>query len=395
MKAAVENLAQENLHLRTENKHLKGTRKSTVIKIGLGFMVLFLFALYVISRGTESHIQNSTQGEALVVNIALDGTPSPLIDLKGKTTGSYENIKINFQYDKDYVKAQEEIFSENVVRENSESSGITGDQNVHYEESDFAKRYLQWIEAMKEDIVPRKYIKKTEIDHRIDAIMDEVRKEVMKFKDVEDLARDVENLILEESEIRQISKNMYEQLKGAVAICREIKETDYAARCNNVDEISRALAEQIREVALCGELTTIHNIRHSWDDAIKRLQKCDLYINSQRFLVFLATFKKVKEKIENEKEKYNFLNSSSYGNMASIMVARFGMLVPVTGKFKELSLNIIETGYIIKKIESTKQRVYEKCLQSVLREDLRASPIQNLIKDMKEILEVYLAMFKI
>ncbi len=392
----VENLAQENHHLRTENDHLKGTRKTTIMKMLLSFIVLFLFALYVITWGSEKQIYgqylNDTQGDTLVVNIALDGEPVQSTRLEGKTVGSYGNINFNIQFDPDERKVIEDIWNEDDVPDNSES--FTEKDNGN-DETNFGADFFKRLYGMKEDtILPVKKHQNngTGLDQRVLNILDEIHEEVMILEDTRELARDTDNLVLEEQEIRQIFKDMYQNVKNIAAACRNLKETSYFIEID--PKIYVPLEKEMMKVVSCTELTNKRYIQQSYSEAVDELRKCDFLIVTHQFVNLVTDFVKVGDMAHFVMP--NITKSRNYDESAKIGIetARFAILMEIQKKAVGIVPKIKESFHLLKKVESTIKKAVQ-CLKPAILEDMKNDQAQWIIEDVKETFEAYAAVFKI
>ena len=403
----MQNLAQENHQLRTENDHLKGTRKSTIMKM-FYFTVLFLFALFVITYSNShnpSHFQNGTHGETLVINVALDGQPVHSTSLEGKTVASYGNINFNFQYDPNKVK---ESLDENIAQDDSENFGDKPNEN---EELNFGPSYLERLYAMKEDIIPRvrKYSNKiTETDQRVEEILEDIDEEVMLLKDTKILARNVENLFTEEYEIRHTFKDMHKILKNISDLCKELKDLGRTHRIgHNIyvelhvrHKIYSELQQLLIKVSSCTELTTERYIKQSEADAIDELQKCDYIINTERLHNFVLDIRKVQDQthyqVAESTRILDMINdtNSDVSAKSGIMRARLGILMGIVGKFSDIIPNIQESLNLHGKVISMREKAF-KCLQPELMMDMNMNPAHWIIEDIKQTIEAYAAISKV
>ncbi len=392
MKETVQNLAQENLHLRTENDSLKGGRKSTVIKVALSFMVLFLFAMYLISWGTYQqnlgHVQNSTNGETLVVNIALDGKPVPESGLKEKTIGQYGNINFNILCDRD------DLEEENFAGDNVKNSGKSNDQDDRLK---FGSSYLKRLEAMQEDIIPRLQKHRTNqtgTDDRIEEVLLEIHREESVVQDMKALDGNVKDLALEESEISQTFKDMESYLKTALTTCKQLKDIGHIV---DTTEMYLRLADSVMMLVTCGQLTTDHFIKQSDYDVIHALQECDFYIILQRFANFMDDLRKANSKLKSHLPKgFHISNSSSMHEtaIAGIKTAHIGIFQRIESKMSRIISNVDETIYIQKKVELSMKKLYNY-LKPVFLKELRTSRAHDVIETLKAIVEAYAAVFRV
>ena len=431
MKETVENLAQENHQLRSENNHLKGNRKATIIKIVLWFVVLFVFALCLIIWGTDQqnlgNIQNSTHGETLVVNIALDGAKLEESGLEEKTIASYGNINLNFHcnsfmeddevVDKKTNEQEEELqfgssylkrlsaMREEIIHLNFHCNSFMEDDEVvdkktneQEEELQFGSSYLKRLSAMREEIIQR--VKKpsknqTEIDDRIDEVLEEVHKEEVLLQNMKNLAGNVEDLVLEESDISQTLKKMYEYLKVALEMCTKFREMEQIIKVNR--EIYLTLADHVMLFVSCGQLTSDHLIKQSNIDVIEILKKCDFHIIVQRFSNFVEELSKVQDEISSTvPESLSISNYSTVDETAivGITTAHFGILQRLEEKSLQIMSNSQGTMEILEKVGSSMRKLHN-CLQPTLLEDLRMMGAHNVIEALKEILEAYAAVSQI
>ncbi len=403
LKETVENLAQENHQLRNENDHLKGTWKATIMRIILCFALLFLFALYLIwrtDRQSFGHVQNSTHGETLVVNIALDGARVDESGLEEKTIASYGNINFNFQCDRDpkiEIKANEDdILVENNPRDNLRSFGKTSEPNM---ESKFGSSYLNRLSAMKEDIIPRvkkPYNSNTETDNKIDRALEQINEEGRLLQSTKDLARNVESMELEVYEIRENFEAMYQLLKALLANYKKLKEMDHIFEIDH--EIYLVLTDLVMAFAKCAQLSNEKFIKQSERDAIEVLQLCDFYIAVQRFTNFMEELRKVQGEVGNLVTTLPPISDSSNSDetltQSGLVLVRVRVLENLEKKLSGIIQNVKESFHVLQKVDSTLTKLYNY-LKPVVLEDIKASSAHHLIEDVKEVLEAYAALSKI